>query len=148
MTGVFLLAFVVGSLGVFQNTVNKLISDGWGLPLTLVANGVVLLGASTVFFLVLRLFPEESLHPLFRPRANLAGLSWIHLLPGLFGLIVITIIPYAIDRVGATRIFIALVAAQIAASMAWDRFTAGSEISPQRLLGAGLAFAGAILAAR
>ncbi len=148
MAGLFLMAFFVGSLGVFQNTVNKLISDDWGLPLALVANGVVLLAASLILFVALKFVPEESLHPIFRTRTQLTGLSWIHLLPGLFGLTVITLIPYSIDRMGATRVFIALVAAQIVASMAWDKFTTDATLSPMRIFGAVLTFLGALLAAR
>lgn len=140
------LPLMIGALGVLQNTFNRKYADTIGLPMALVVNNLVLLGLSIGLFWALRLVPEASLPEIFRHRSGFA-FSPRYILPGLFGMLIITTAPWAIQRVGATRVFIGIIAAQIVVSLLWDYFEA-EPVSGQRILGAALALAGALLAAR
>lgn len=140
------LPLLAGALGVLQNAVNRKFADSLSLPFALVVNSLVLLAASCVLYGALRAWPAESLPEIFRPRANWGGVSLAHLLPGLFGFTIITVLPWAIQRAGATRVFIGIVVAQIAVSLLWDVFAENLALSPTRIFGAALALVGAVVA--
>jgi uncharacterized membrane protein YdcZ (DUF606 family) len=148
MLGYFFLSLVVGAFGVLQNTINRKIAVDWGIPLTLVVNGAVILSLSLVVFFLLTIPAQNSLPEFFRPRTSLAGFSWLVLVPGVLGYAIVIFVPFAVSQLGATRVFIAIIAAQIVVSMLWDRLYEGIIMSPQRLVGAALAFIGALLTLR
>ena len=52
-----------------------------------------------------------------------------------------------LERVGATRVFIGVIAAQLVVSMLWDFYAEGLKISGWRIAGGALALAGSALAA-
>lgn len=148
MFGYFFLSLLLGSLGVLQNTINRKIAAGWGLPITLVVNSVVMLVVSVTVFFLMRIPAETSLPEMLRPKTSLSGFSWLNLLPGIFGFIIISCIPIAVARIGATKIFIAIIGAQIVTSILWDFWFEGISVAPTRVLGAILAFIGALLTMR
>ncbi|MCC7442105.1 MAG: DMT family transporter [Bdellovibrionales bacterium] len=137
----------LGGLTILQAGLNRMIGSRWGLVPAVFLNSLVLiLAASAVYGIAVArpdLFP-----PLFQDRGGFRSFSWWYLLPGLCGLCLVMGIPWAIGRAGATPVFVTLVAAQMVASLAWDRMVEGQPLSPPRLLGAALAIAGALLAAR
>lgn len=143
-----LIPLCIGALGVLQNTINKKAAMSLGVPVAIAVNGVVLGVAALLFLFVVRFVPESSLPDLFRPKAGLETLGWRHLIPGIFGFLIIITAPSAIERVGATRVFIGIIVAQIAVSILWDYYAESLPIPPLRILGAVLALAGALLAAR
>jgi len=140
-------SFLVGAFGVFQNTFNKQIGSSLGLPLTLVANASVLLCASIALFFALRFFPEAQIAEIYREK-NSFRFPWQAIIPGLFGFFIVATAPWAIGRIGATRVFIAIIVAQILVSVLWDHFAEATPVSASRLAGAALALAGALLAVR
>lgn len=148
MLGYFFLSLLMGTTGVLQNTINRKIAANWGLPITLVVNSVVMLVISVSVFFLLRIPAEGSLPEMLRPKGSIAGFSWLHILPGLFGYVIICCIPVAVSRVGATKIFIAIIGAQIVTSMLWDFWFEGINATPTRIAGAILAFLGALLTMR
>ncbi len=143
-----LIPLAMGALGVLQNTVNKKVSMSFGVPLAIAINGVVLAACAFLFLFATRLLPEASLPELFRQRESLKALSFTAILPGIFGFLIIVCLPSAIEKVGATRVFIGIIVAQIAVSILWDYFAESLPISPMRIVGALLALAGALIASR
>jgi uncharacterized membrane protein YdcZ (DUF606 family) len=142
------LPLAIGCFGVLQNTVNRKIADGLGLPLALVLNNIVLLATSLLLFFALKLFGPEQLPDIFRPRPGLPPFSWYNLIPGLLGFFIIATAPWSIARVGATKVFIMVIMAQIVTSILWDYLAESTMIQPVRLIGAGLVAVGAYLAVR
>jgi uncharacterized membrane protein YdcZ (DUF606 family) len=142
------LPLLVGTFSVIQNTLNKQISNRISLPLSLLLNNALVLVLSAALFLALRTVPDEALPAMFRTRNGISDFSLKFLVPGLCGFLLITLAPWAIQRAGATRVFIGIVVAQIVVSMLWDLLAEAIPLSPTRLLGAGLAIAGAWLASR
>lgn len=142
------LPFLVGTFSVLQNAINKNISSRVSLPLSLLVNNAFVLLLSVLLFFAARAIPAESLPEIFRPKGSMADFSVRYLVPGLCGFLLITLAPWAIQRAGATRVFIGIVVAQIVMSMLWDFLVEAIPFTPTRLVGALLAVAGAILAAR
>lgn len=143
-----LIPLAIGALGVLQNTVNKKLAESLGAPFAIAINGFVLFCFALLFFVAMRFVPEHALPELFKQKQSLSSVAWKALLPGLFGFLIIISAPSAIEKVGATRVFIGIIVAQIAASILWDYVAESIPASPTRILGAALALLGAILAAR
>jgi uncharacterized membrane protein YdcZ (DUF606 family) len=141
------VSFLIGGAGVLQNTFNQRIGNSLGLPLTLLMNSFVLFGSSLLLFLAVRYLPAGAVAELYQEK-NVTGFPWRALLPGLLGFFIVATAPYTIGKIGATRVFIAVIVAQIVVSLLWDLFAESIPVSPTRLAGAGLALLGAILAAR
>lgn len=143
----FALSFLIGAFGVLQNTFNRQIATSLGLPFTLIMNGITLFVGSLLLFLILRFLPATAVADLYQEK-TISGFPWRAFLPGLLGFFIVATAPWAIEKMGATRVFIGIIVAQIVMSLLWDYFAESIPFSTSRLLGAGLALAGAILAAR
>jgi transporter family-2 protein len=115
----FIAPLCIGFLGVLQNTWNKQISEKLGLLQAIIVNNIVLLAGGILLYFGAKLLPESSLPDLMRVKAN-SEWQWRFLLPGLAGLFIIIVAPLAISRVGAVRVFVGIVAAQLVTSLLWD----------------------------
>ena len=67
------------------------------------------------------------------------------ILPGIFGFCIIAGIPWAISKLGAAKVFVGIVVAQVTVSMLWDTLVDGKPLSWMRLAGALLAIVGVAL---
>lgn len=146
MNSIF-IPLMIGAMGVLQNTFNKKIGESLGVPLTLLINNIVLLGCGVSFFCIAKMIPKTSLPDLFQQKIPFE-VSWKYFVPGVFGYLIILTAPYAIQKVGATRVFIGVIVAQIVVSMLWDFFAESIPFSSTKIVGAGLALAGALLASK
>lgn len=145
MAGI-LLSLLIGAMGVLQNTLNTKISLSIGVARAMLVNGVVLCACSVAFFVAIRFVPAEGLPELFRPVASPRPLRAWDALPGIFGFLIIVSCPWVIERLGATRVFIAIIAAQLVVSMLWDWGVDGVPPTAWRAAGGALALLGACLA--
>jgi uncharacterized membrane protein YdcZ (DUF606 family) len=143
-----LIPFLIGAFSVWQNTYNRRIAGDMGLPLALVVNNVILLALGLLLYFLVRLYGENSLPEIFQQKGGLAAFTWKCFLPGIFGFFIIAAAPVAIAKVGASRVFIGIIAAQIVFSLLWDSVAESVPVTPLRMLGAFLALAGAFLATR
>ncbi|MEO5668504.1 MAG: DMT family transporter [Bdellovibrionota bacterium] len=133
---VYVLPLIVGLCGVLQGGLNKRLAAEWGLGWVLMSTSVLVLLFSGVL-LALDVYPGKM---------NFSELKWWHALPGVFGFLVVLCIPISIARIGALPSFLIVVASQIVASGAWDKFVEGAELPWTRVAGASLALVGAWLA--
>ncbi len=142
-----LLPFAVGVAAVLQGVLNRRVMSEWGLSAAVLLNSLVFLVVSLGLLALARsrpeLFPDS-----FAPSASWSTLAWWFILPGLFGMVIVLGIPWAIDSLGAARVFVGIVAAQMVASLVWDHFMEGVELSLERVGGTVLAVVGAWLVGR
>ena len=136
--------FVLGCLAVLQVALNKRIAGTMGLTQAVMLNAGVLLGVAVVFWLYAR-GSREDFGEWMSGSGGPADFRLWWLVPGLCGLALVAGLPWAVERVGALQAFVALVAAQMLFSIAWDYFAGGVAISAARVVGAGLAVAGAAI---
>lgn len=140
----YFLPFFLGILAVMQGGLNRQISREWGLAGATLTNNFVLLVCGLALFFTTR-FSPESVPAFFRPKTGLSSFSWWYLLPGLCGFSLVTGLPFTIQRIGATRVFVGLIAAQLLTSLLWDARIENLPVTGTRVLGALLAFGGAVL---
>jgi len=140
------VSLLMGALGVLQNTLNKQHAASLGFGATILINGIVVCVSSFVLFFALRLLPLDSLPEIFRPLAASRALRPLDILPGVFGFLIIASLPWVIERQGAIRVFIAIIAGQIVMSVVWDLFVESSGLDWKRAMGAGLALLGVLVA--
>ncbi len=145
-----LTAAVAGIATVVQAGLNRSLGERWGLAWALVVNSMVVLIFSLVFWGITRVQPQWF-SPFFHATedASREGLfEWKALIPGLCGFLIVLGIPFAIPRLGAVSVFLAVVAFQLLMSLAWDAWIEKVPFAWSRVLGVGLAFVGVWLASR
>lgn len=144
---VTLLPFFIGLAAVLQGWFNRRIMSDVSLALAVFLNACVFLGAAILYWL---LIAPRTLAENANPNAlKLSGLvsafqPW-YIAPGLFGFALVIGIPYSLSKIGAGPTFIILVASQILFSTLLDYWIAPENITPQKLIGAALCIAGAIV---
>jgi uncharacterized membrane protein YdcZ (DUF606 family) len=143
MAWMFALAWLAGVAGVLQGGITKKLGERVGMASVLhVSNLVVLVGGVIVLTLIASR-GHGDFTKLLRTKADFRAWSpWV-LLPGVFGLFFIAVTPFAISRIGALHVFVAVVFGQIIGSAVWDWLIEGQPLDRYRLIGAGLTLAGA-----
>lgn len=145
MNPAYLLPLVIGVAAVVQGGLIRQISFEWGLAGATLLNNFMMLLLSVGLFAWAKAAPG-SLPEFFRdPGGAFGDFRWWYPLVGILGLCVVAGIPLAIYKIGAMTFFVAVVAAQIGAGIAWDLFVDQVPVSGTRLVGAALAAAGAVL---
>lgn len=138
-----ILGLALGSLVVFQPILNRLILENRGLTFAIWLNGTVLLSLASLLCLII-LYQPERFPEIMRFKES-GPFSWWYLLPGFFGLVIVTGVPLLIRNLGAFSTVMLMLCGQIATSFLWDMLVNGQAFSGARLLGVMLAFTGAYL---
>lgn len=142
---VWMLIAVIGFLSMYQGGMNRLMTNDWGLPGTLLMNAFIFLLPALIFYWGVKWswFPQTGVFQNLAPFQNIK--LW-HFLPGLFGFAFVLGVPIAISRIGAVLTFVTLVVVQIAAGASWDLLVENKSIGLQKWLGLSIALAGILLA--
>ena len=138
------LTFLLGALAVLQATINRHIALQWGIAPTVALNAAVIGVVAALFYAAVRVGSvgnEFVLHP----GASLAQMKWWWVVPGLIGFALVAGLPYAVDKIGALRVFVGVVAAQMITSLVWDAAFEKTPATLVRVLGAGLAVVSVLL---
>lgn len=132
----FLLPIALGFAVVLQGGLNRQIARDWGMGGAAVFNACVLfVFAWTICMIVADL----------KPKFAVQAFRWWFILPGILGFCLVAGIPIAIAKLGAVRVFIGLIAAQLIGSMLWDIFMESIPVSWPRVAGIALAFLGVVI---
>ncbi len=130
---------------VAQAGLNRRFAGQWGLMSAVLVNMVVATAATFAVYLAVRampgLWPEAA-----EGQGRLGGFTPWHLLPGLCGVVIVLGMPLAMSRLGAVQSVLLLMAAQLITSLLWDALVEGRPATLPRVLGSGVAFAGAAIA--
>ena len=145
MNGYLLIPLAVGAMTVLQGTLNRQMSESMGLGSAIFLNSVVVVALGSAFYALVRAQPGW-LPTIFAGAPDVSKVAWWMLVPGIFGFCIIAGIPWAISRVGAARVFVGIVVAQLVVSLLWDALVAGQPVTLARGGGAALAVIGVILA--
>jgi transporter family-2 protein len=111
---------LLGAAAVLQASINRQIALRWGLAPAVLLNAAVLTVAAAAFYLLDRVQGAGSFA--LRTSSPPGEFRWWWLLPGLFGFSLVALLPWAAHHIGFQRVFVALVAAQMATSVLWDLF--------------------------
>ena len=137
---------IVGLAVVLQGGFNRQVGQQWGLGTTVLVNGIVFLVVSLLLWGVMKLRPGILPREFLPPEGGGSVAAWRVILPGVFGVIIVTGLPWAIARLGALGAVLILIVTQLVVSIVWDALVEGVPVQPLRIIGAALAAVGAWLA--
>lgn len=140
----WLLPLTVGTVTVLQGTLNRKMGMEMGLGSALALNSVIVLFLGLGLYGGVRAFPQYF-PAIFHGELQLEKLAGWMILPGIFGFCIIAGIPWAISKLGAAKVFVGIVVAQVTVSMLWDTLIEGKPLSWMRIAGALLAIVGVVL---
>lgn len=141
----WILPLCVGTVTVLQGVLNRKMGEAFGLSSAVLLNGVITMVLAAGLFAASRLRPG-LLPPLFQAKGGDISWAWWMVLPGIFGMMIISGIPWAISKLGPSKVFIGIVVAQVLVSMLWDALVEGRPVGALRVGGAGLALVGVVMA--
>ena len=113
------LTLLLGMVGIFQGGLNRQMAEHIGVIQAITAGSLITttLAFTALFFL----WNSPSLFPdFFHLRSSVGNFKWWYIIPGFFGFYVIVTLPFVIYKIGAVKVTILLVGAQILASIFWD----------------------------
>lgn len=134
MNWTFLIPIAVGISGILQGGFNRNMSNQLGLAQALLLGNILVLLYSIILYFAVAKFPE-SLPEMFRLRAPLTSFKWWYIFPSLFGFIIISGIPLGISKIGAVKVTVLIVVAQMITSILWDIFVDHLPINAMKGLG-------------
>lgn len=134
-----LLPIILGCVGILQGAVNGQISSTIGVAqATLITNIGTVIICVAFYFLVrsyAHLFPD-----FFQIKAPLTTYKWWYVIPPIFGFIIVAGMPLAIAKLGAVKVTVGLIAAQMITSVLWDLLVEGISLNVMKLVGIVFAF--------
>jgi transporter family-2 protein len=142
----WLIPVFVGVAVVLQGGFNRQVSQQWGMATTVLVNGMVFLGVALLLWAIMKLRPGFLPREFLPPEDGGAVALWRVILPGVFGVLIVIGLPFAITRLGALGAILILLVTQLVVSMIWDALVEGVSVQPLRVAGTVLALVGAWLA--
>ena len=133
-----LIPLMLGTVGILQGGFNRNISNDIGVAQAVFFGCIVTLVIASGFYFVVRLYPQYF-PAFFQAKASIGTFKLWYIIPGIFGFFILTGFPMAISKLGAVKLLVGLVAAQMIASVLWDIFV--EKIPMNTLKVAGMFFA-------
>lgn len=130
----YILPLLVGMAGILQGGINKNMSDTLGLAhALLLGNFFVLIYTFLLYFGVMK--TPEFFPDFFRVKTHLLSFKWWYLIPSICGFIIVLGIPVGISQLGAVKVAVLIVAAQMVTSIVWDIFVEKLPINTMKATG-------------
>lgn len=144
MNWYILLPLILGAFGILQGTINRQISSQIGIAqATLISNFGTLILCS-VFYLLVK-YSAQSFPELFKIRAPLTTYNWWFIFPAIFGFLIVTCMPFAFAKLGAVKVTVGLIAAQMITSALWDIYVENIAINALKIMGMIFSFLSVVL---
>ncbi|MCC7402774.1 MAG: DMT family transporter [Bdellovibrionales bacterium] len=140
------IPIVAGICIVLQGGLNRLSAGQFGLLSAVLVNALVFV----VFSLGLWIGARNGWLPVPESLGanSIRDLRWWQYLPGLFGFLIVLLIPLSIGHLGAGLTFSLVIATQLVASFAWDSYRHQLWPPLAAWVGLGLILAGSIILIR
>lgn len=133
------LPLLIGCLGILQGAMNRLVSNYIGVTQASLITNLGSVTICMVFYFVVK--ANTQLFPAFyHIKAPLTTYKWWFAFPPIFGFLIIAGIPFAISQLGAVKVTVGLIAAQMITSVVWDMFVEGIELNTMKIIGIVFAF--------
>ncbi len=133
------LPLLIGCVGILQGAMNRLISNYIGVTQASVLTNIGSVILCMIFYFIVR-SNAEMFPSLYHIKAPFSTYKWWFIFPPLFGFIIIAGIPYAIANLGAVKVTVGLIAAQMITSVLWDLGVEGIALNAMKLIGILFAF--------
>lgn len=130
----YIAPLLIGMFGILQGALVREMSMQIGLSQSLLyINGIIIVMTLSFFFLV-KNSPESF--PLFiQLKAPMNYWRWWYVFPAIMGFSVVAGLPLAIYKLGAVKVTVCLIAAQMLTSILWDLFVEKIPVNATKGLG-------------
>lgn len=139
MNWTILLPIGLGVIGILQGAINRQVSTYIG-----VAQATLITNVVTVFLcMALYLYTKnyaETMPSIFQIKAPLTTYKWWFIFPPIFGVLIVAGMPYAIFELGAVKVTVGLIAAQMVTSVLWDIYVEDINLNLMKIAGIVFAF--------
>lgn len=133
------LPLFIGCFGILQGAINRVIATHIGVAQASLITNI----GSTIICLFFYLFAKAYSHLLpefYQIKAPLTTYKWWFIFPPMLGFAIIAGIPYSIAKLGAVKVTVGLIAAQMITSVLWDLLVEGVTINMMKFIGIVFAF--------
>ena len=119
MSVAVILTLFLGAVGIFQGGLNRQMASHMGVVQAVFLGNLITTSIAFAIFMWARHNP--SFFPVFfQIKSPLLALKWWYVFPGIFGFCVVAGLPFVIYKIGAVKVTILLIVAQMIASIFWD----------------------------
>lgn len=139
MNWTMLLPLLIGCLGILQGAMNRLVSNYIGVAQASVITNLGSVFICVCFYFIVKAY-SQFFPELYQIKAPFSTYKWWFVFPPLFGFFIIAGIPFAIAKLGAVKVTVGLIAAQMVTSVIWDLTVEGITLNAMKLIGIIFAF--------
>lgn len=139
MSWTIALPLFIGCFGILQGAINRMVANHIGVAQASLITNV----GSTLICVFFYLFVKAYSHLLpefYQVKAPLTTYKWWFIFPPMLGFAIIAGIPYSIAKLGAVKVTVGLIAAQMITSVLWDLLVEGVSINMMKFVGIVFAF--------
>ncbi len=134
MNSALLIPLFLGAISILQGAINKQISGKLGIIQTaLIGNAVTLLVCFLVYFYAKK--NNDQLPEIMRIKPSILTYEWWYIFPAVFGFFIVAGMPLAISKIGAAKVTVGLIAAQMITSSLWDVFVENLPFNTPKAMG-------------
>ena len=129
-----LIPIVIGCVGILQGTINRQVANHIGVAQATLLSNVLTVVICIGFYFLVKTSP--SLVPdFFHIKAPITTFKWWFIFPPIFGFCIVAGMPFAFAKLGAVKVSVLLIAAQMSTSVIWDIFVEDIGINLMKLAG-------------
>lgn len=130
----FLIPLFLGTIGILQGAINRQVSTYIGVAQTTFISNALALILCFLFYIYVKANPQ--LFPAFiQVKEPLTTFKWWFLFPPLFGFFIVAGMPIAISELGAVKVTVGLIAAQMLTSVVWDLSVESIPLNLYKVIG-------------
>ena len=134
-----MLPIFLGIVGILQGAINRQVATHIGVAqATLITNLVTVLICIIFYFFVKN--NAQSIPTIFQVKAPFITYKWWFIFPPLFGFFIVAGMPFAIFELGAVKVTVGLIAAQMVTSVLWDIWVEDIHLNTMKIAGIAFAF--------
>jgi len=134
-------ALFLGSVGILQGGLNKQMANHIGVAQSTLVGNLLTALFSVLFFILVKVKPDYF-PSFFQVKSSpFETWQWWYIIPAIFGICIVMGLPFSIYKLGAIKVTIGLIAAQMVTSVLWDIWVEKLTLSPTKVIGLLLAAA-------
>lgn len=134
MSWSILFPLFLGMVGILQGAINRQVSVHVGVAHATLMTNLATVGICVVFYFFTRYYPQ-SVPAIFQVKAPITTFKWWFIFPPIFGFLIVAGMPYAISELGAVRVTVGLIAAQVLTSVVWDILVEDISLNGMKIAG-------------
>ena len=129
-----LIPIVIGCVGILQGTINRQVANHIGVAQATLISNVFTVVICLAFYFLVKMSPA-TVPDFFQIKAPITTFKWWFIFPPIFGFCIVAGMPFAFAKLGAVKVTVLLIAAQMTTSVVWDIFVEDIGINLMKFAG-------------